>query len=97
MRFPSSAKAFDSISSLGAALAGGAMLLVALFMSYEAFSRHFLNHPTSWVLAVSVLIFIWFTFLAAAHGIRTERHVACDVFISRLSERSRAALGIAKT
>ena len=69
------------------------MLIVAIFMSYEVFSRHFLNHPTSWVLAVSILIFIWFTFLATPYGIQADRHVTCDIFISKLPEKTRAVLG----
>ncbi len=52
----------DHISWLAALLAGTLMLIVALFMSYEAFSRHFLDSPTSWVFAVSILVFMWFIF-----------------------------------
>ena len=87
--------AVDRMSWLAALTAGLLMLAVSLFMSYEAFSRHFLDSPTSWVFAVSILIFMWFTFLAAPHGIKTDKHVACDVFVSRLPERTRLSLGIA--
>lgn len=87
--------AVDRISFVFALTAGFMMLLVALFMSFEAFSRHLLNQPTSWVLAVSILIFIWFTFLSVPHGIKTDKHVACDVFVTRLSVRNRETVGVA--
>jgi tripartite ATP-independent transporter DctM subunit len=85
----------DRISFAFALFAGLIMLSVALFMSYEAFSRHFLDQPTSWVLAISILIFIWFTFLSVPYGIKSDKHVACDVFVSRLPARSRQAIGVA--
>ena len=85
----------DRVSFAFALLAGLMMLSVALFMSYEAFSRHFLDQPTSWVLAISILVFIWFTFLSVPYGIKLDKHVACDVFVTRLPARSRHALGVA--
>ncbi len=85
----------DRVSFSFALFAGLMMLLVALFMSYEAFSRHFLDQPTSWVLAISILIFIWFTFLSVPYGIKLDKHVACDVFVTRLPARSRQAIGVA--
>ncbi|WP_457552721.1 TRAP transporter large permease [Desulfobacula sp.] len=85
----------DRISFAFALLAGLMMLSVALCMSFESFSRHFLNQPTSWVLAVSTLIFIWFTFLSVPYGITLDKHVACDVFVTRLPERTRQILGVA--
>lgn len=85
----------DRLSFASALLAGLMMLAVALFMSFEAFSRHFLNHPTSWVLSVSTLIFIWFTFLSVPYGILLNKHVACDVFVTRLPQRTRQILGLA--
>jgi tripartite ATP-independent transporter DctM subunit len=85
----------DRISFAFALLAGLMMLAVALFMSFEAFSRHFLDQPTSWVLAVSILIFIWFTFLSVPYGIKSDKHVACDVFVTRLPAHSRQSIGVA--
>ncbi len=83
------------ISFIFSLTAGLLMLSVALFMSFEAFSRHFLDQPTSWVLAVSTLIFIWFTFLSVPYGIKLDKHVACDIFVTRLPDPSRQAVGIA--
>lgn len=88
-------RAVDRLSRGAALLAGASMLAVALFMTYEAGSRHFLDRPTSWVLAVSILIFMWFTFLAAPYGIQADKHVACDVFVSRLAPATRQRLGVA--
>ena len=91
----SSGVLIDRISYVFALLAGLMMLSVALFMSFEAFSRHFLDQPTSWVLAISILIFIWFTFLSVPHGIKSDKHVACDIFVTQLPPRTRQAVGVA--
>ncbi len=85
----------DNLSTIWALTAGILMLAIALCMSYEIFARHFLNRPTSWVLAVSVLIFIWFTFLSIPYGIKTDKHVSCDVFVTRFPQRTRQIIGIA--
>jgi tripartite ATP-independent transporter DctM subunit len=85
----------DRISFASALLAGLMMLAVSLFMSFEAFSRHFLDQPTSWVLAVSTLIFIWFTFLSVPYGIKLDKHVSCDIFVTWLPAHSRQAIGVA--
>ncbi len=87
-------KVIDGISSVSALTAGLMMLSVALFMSFEAFSRHFLDQPTSWVLSLSTLIFIWFTFLSVSYGIKSDKHVSCDVFITQLPDRTRHAIGV---
>lgn len=88
-------KVVDHISWAAIFLSGMLMLAVALFMSFEAFSRHFLNQPTSWVLAISILIFMWFIFLATPYGIKADKHVVCDVFVSRLPKTTQLTLGIA--
>jgi tripartite ATP-independent transporter DctM subunit len=85
----------DHISWAAILLAGVLMLAVAAFMSFEAFSRHFLDQPTSWVLAISILIFMWFIFLATPYGIKADKHVACDVFVSQMPEPTQLTLGIA--
>jgi len=85
----------DRISFAFALIAGLMMLSVAFFMSFEAFSRHFLNQPTSWVMAISILIFIWFTFLSIPYGIKSDKHVACDIFVTRMPVKTRQAVGIA--
>lgn len=84
----------DRLSDGGALLAGALMLAIAVCMSYEAFMRHFLDKPTSWVFALSILVFVWYTFLSTPYGIKEDKHVTCDVFVSRLPERTRQVLGV---
>ncbi|MCF6248908.1 MAG: TRAP transporter large permease subunit [Desulfobacula sp.] len=85
----------DQTSWFAVLLAGCLMMAVALFMSFEAFARHFLDSPTSWVMSVSIFIFMWFIFLSTPYGIKVDKHVACDVFVSRLPDDTRQSLGIA--
>ncbi len=87
--------AVDMISSTGNFIAGLLMLLVSLVICYEAVMRHFFNMPTTWVMALSLLAFMWFPFLSVAYGIKAGKHVSCDVLVSRLPTRTQAWIGIA--
>ena len=87
-------KWIDALSSVGVWIAGSLMLLVALSMFYEAVARRFFDSPTTWVMAFSILAFMWFTFLSTPHGIKADKHICCDVFVSRLADGTRQWLGI---
>ncbi len=85
----------DRVSWLANLIASVLILMVALAVCYESGKRYFFNAPTEWVMSLSMLAFTWFPFLSAAYGIKTNRHIACDVFISRAAPRTRALLGVA--
>jgi len=87
-------KWIDALSSVGVWIAGALMLLVALSMFYEAVARRFFDSPTTWVMAFSILAFMWFTFLSTPHGIKEDKHICCDVFVSRMADGTRQWLGI---
>ncbi len=87
-------KWIDLLSAVGVWIAGTLMLLVALSMFYEAVARRFFDSPTTWVMAFSILAFMWFTFLSTPHGIKEDKHICCDVFVSRLADRTRHWLGM---
>ena len=45
-------------------------------------------------MAFSILAFMWFAFLSTPYGIKEEKHICCDVFVSRLADQTRQWLGI---
>lgn len=85
----------DRVSWGASLIAGGLILLVALWTCYETGMRYFFNAPTEWTMSLSMLVFAWFPFLSAAYGIKAGKHIACDVFVSRLDPQSRKLLCIA--
>lgn len=88
-------EAIDRLSSISNCLAGVLILSVSLAVFYETIMRYFLNSPTDWVMSLSMLAFMWFPFLSAAYGIKADRHISCDVFISRATPCSQEYIGIA--
>jgi len=74
--------------------AGVFMAIVSLIVCYEAIARHIFDSPTTWVMSVSLFAFMWFPFLSSPYGIKEDKHVACDVFVSMLHKRTRQWLGI---
>jgi tripartite ATP-independent transporter DctM subunit len=87
--------AVDKVSDGVNLIAGILMLGVSIIICYETVSRHFFDRPTSWVMSMSLLGFMWFPFLSSPYGIQTDKHVTCDVFVSRLSGPVRQYLGVA--
>jgi len=85
----------DRISWVGNLIAGILMLLVSLSICYETSMRYFFDLPTEWVMSLSLLAFMWFPFLSAAYGIKEDKHICCDVFVSRAAPRTREVLGVA--
>ena len=91
---PSIGKAIDKISDIGNMMAGIFMFIVSLMICYEAIARHLFNRPTTWVMSVSLFAFMWFPFLSAFYCIKVDKHITCDILISKLRERTREWLGI---
>ncbi|MBN2059483.1 MAG: TRAP transporter large permease subunit [Deltaproteobacteria bacterium] len=85
----------DGISWTSNFIASLLILMVALAVCYEIVARYFFDAPTEWVMPLSMLAFSWFPFLSAAYGIKTDKHIACDVFVSRAAPYTRELLGVA--
>jgi tripartite ATP-independent transporter DctM subunit len=82
-------KTIDSISDTGNNLAGISILIVALLICYEAIARYIFSSPTIWIMSVSLFLFMWFPFLSVSYGIKSEKHITCDVFVVLLPEKSK--------
>jgi C4-dicarboxylate transporter DctM subunit len=86
-------KIIDIPADICGSIAGWGMILVSIFMCYEIFMRY-IGHPTTWVIEISGYSMVWYAFLSAAYGMKTGSHINCDVFVLRLSPRSRNMLDI---
>lgn len=63
-------KAVDALSVGGNMIAGIFMMLVSLAVCYEAFMRYLVDKPTTWVMSLSLFVFMWFPFLSSPYGDR---------------------------
>lgn len=58
----------------------------------QVVSRYVLGHPLVWVEEVATYSFIWATFIGAALGLKYDRHVRIETFVTRLPPRGAAAM-----
>ena len=70
------------------------MLIVAMLICYEAICRYIFSSPTTWIMSVSLFMFMWFPFLSVSYGIKAEQHITCDVFVVLLPDRSREIIQV---
>lgn len=88
-------KIIDRASWTANMIASLLILFVALAVCYDTALRYFFNSPTDWVMSFSMLAFSWFPFLSTAYGIKTDKHIACDVLVFQADPHSRTLLEIA--
>ncbi|MBN3266465.1 hypothetical protein CUR95_03690 [Bordetella bronchiseptica] len=73
------------ISRASGALATLALLLMALSMCYEIFSRYLFNSPTAWATEISGYLLVATVFFGLAAAQASNSHVQVELWIDRLS------------
>lgn len=71
------------------------MLLLAVFIFAQVFSRYVLSSHIPGLFDVSIYSLVLFTFLSSAYTLREGSHISVDLVWSHLPERSRAGLDLA--
>lgn len=74
-----------AISRACGALATVALLLMALSMCYEIFSRYLFNAPTAWATEISGYLLVATVFFGLAAAQASNSHVQVELWIDRLS------------
>ena len=75
-------------------VAAFALLLIAIFTTYETILRRLFDSPTTWVFPLSLFVMVWFPLLAAPLGIKEKKQITVDFLFSRLSTRLQIKLNI---
>ncbi len=83
-------RAMAAVSRCSGALATAALLLMALSMCYEIFSRYAFNSPTSWATEISGYLLVATVFFGLAAAQSSNAHVQVELWIDRLSAPARA-------
>lgn len=65
---------------------------IVINITAQVISRYLFGLPLVWVEEVATYSFIWATFVGAALGLKYDRHVKIETFVSRLPPRGAAVL-----
>jgi TRAP-type mannitol/chloroaromatic compound transport system permease small subunit len=82
-------RGIDRFSDVSGKLVSLAMLYLVATVSWECFSRYFLNAPTSWVLESSYMANGSAFMLGCAYALHKGAHVRTDVLYEKFSHRKK--------
>lgn len=83
-----------SLENLAVTLAGVAVAVMILAVSYGVIGRKVFGLPTAWTLEISEYSLLFITFLSAPWVLRLHGHVNVDVFVTSLSHAWRERLQV---
>ena len=83
---------FDTIGRFSGFLAALGLLTMALMMCYEIVVRYVFNSPTAWVTEISTYLLVAVVFLGLACAQRNNSHVQVELWVDRLSRKSRLTI-----
>ncbi|MCF7936290.1 MAG: TRAP transporter small permease [Synergistales bacterium] len=66
-------------------ISGMSILLFGLILFYEVVCRYCFNAPTLWAVETATYMFMFSMFCGLAYTLQAGKHVAIDLFVSRLS------------
>ena len=84
----------DRFSDVTGKLISLSMLYLVLTISYECFSRYFLNAPTIWVLESSYMTNGSAFMLGCAYALHKGAHVRTDMLWEKYSERKKGVIDL---
>ena len=67
---------------------------LTLLISWEVFSRYFLNHPHPWALDAQIMLYGVLFMMAGAYTLAHQGHVRGDVLYCSLSPRTQAGIDL---
>ncbi len=91
--FTSALRGFCNLSEfivrMGGYAAAALMPILAIIVSFEVFSRYFLNHPTVWAFDMSLFLFGYVASLGGAYAQQKRAHITVDIFYQKVSPNAR--------
>ena len=82
------------LSRVTLTLAAAGLCAMTVIISWQVFARYVLNARPSWTEQASLLLMIWFIFLATAVGIRENFHIRITAMIDPLGSQARRLMEI---
>ena len=87
----------DNISEFTGKVCRWSVILLALAMCYEVFSRYVMGRPTIWSFETSIMLYAFYFMMNASYALLYKAHVAIDFFYERLTKKGQAVLDIIST
>jgi TRAP-type C4-dicarboxylate transport system permease small subunit len=73
-----------------------ALLLVAmvLIVNFHVIMRYFFNSTPAWTEELSLLLMIWFCFIAMMIGVKLKAHIAIEMFMDKLPRKAQYVVNL---
>jgi TRAP-type transport system small permease protein len=68
------------------------LVVMVILISVQVFCRYVLNFSISWVEEVSLLLMVWFSFIAMAIGVKNKLHISIELFVMWLPKSIQTAI-----
>ncbi|MBW8456994.1 MAG: TRAP transporter small permease subunit [Thiobacillus sp.] len=86
--------AIDRITTFVGRLFAWAIVGLTLLITWEVFSRYFLNHPHPWALDAQIMLYGTLFMMAGAYTLAHQGHVRGDVLYGLLRPRTQASIDL---
>ncbi|MHB1403554.1 MAG: TRAP transporter small permease subunit [Thiobacillus sp.] len=86
--------AIDRITTFVGRLFAWAIVGLTLLITWEVFSRYFLNHPHPWALDAQIMLYGTLFMMAGAYTLAHQGHVRGDVLYGSLRPRTQASIDL---
>ncbi len=86
--------AVDRLTTFVGRFFAWSIVLLTLLVSWEVFSRYFLNHPHPWALDAQIMLYGVLFMMAGAYTLAHQGHVRGDVLYGSLRPRTQASIDL---
>lgn len=86
--------AVDRLSTFVGRFFAWSIVVLTLLISWEVFSRYFLNHPHPWALDAQIMLYGILFMMAGAYTLAHQGHVRGDVLYGSLRPRTQASIDL---
>lgn len=86
--------AVDRLTTFVGRFFAWSIALLTLLVSWEVFSRYFLNHPHPWALDAQIMLYGVLFMMAGAYTLAHQGHVRGDVLYGSLRPRTQASIDL---
>jgi TRAP-type mannitol/chloroaromatic compound transport system permease small subunit len=86
--------AVDRLTTVVGRLFAWLIVALTLLVSWEVFSRYFLNHPHPWALDAQIMLYGALFMMAGAYTLAHQGHVRGDVLYGALRPRTQASIDL---
>lgn len=86
--------AIDRLTTFVGRFFAWSIVVLTLLVSWEVFSRYFLNHPHPWALDAQIMLYGTLFMMAGAYTLAHQGHVRGDVLYGALRPRTQAGIDL---